>query len=221
MRFKHEVKSILVIGMGRFGRHLARKLLELDNEVLVVDKREDMVQEMSEIMEDILIGDCTNEHVVKSLGVRNFDLCFVTIGDNFESSLIITSLLKKMGAKYIVTKSSRDVQADILKQIGADEVIYPERVLAEKLAVRISKPNIVDYIELTPEYVIFEIGVPLSWKGKTIASIDVRRRYQVSILCIKQYDQVMPMPEADYEFLGNEQIVISGKLMDMEKLMER
>lgn len=205
--------------MGRFGRHLARKLLELDNEVMIVDKNAAMVQEISETIEDVFIGDCTNENVIKSLGVRNFDICFVTIGDNFESSLIITSFLKRMGASHVVTKASRDIQADILRQIGADEVIYPERVLAEKLAVRITKPNIVDYIELTADYVIYELGAPDSWVGKTIAAIDVRRKYQISILCIKKGDEVNPLPMADYVFQGSEQIVVSGKVADIEKLV--
>ncbi|MCL1950049.1 MAG: TrkA family potassium uptake protein [Turicibacter sp.] len=219
MKFKQRAKSVLIIGMGRFGRHLATKLVELDNEVMIVDKQEIMVRELAEIIEDVFIGDCTNENVVKSLGVRNFDICFVTIGDNFESSLIITTLLKKFGASHVITKTSREIQSDILKRIGADEVIYPERVLAEKMAVRITKPNIVDYIELTPEYVIFEIGIPAYWVGRTIADIDVRRKYQISILCIKRHEVVNPLPMADYEFQGGEQIVVSGRISDIERLM--
>jgi len=221
MKFRQRSKSILVIGMGRFGRHLAKNLLNYDNEVMVVDKNEAMVQEISEHIEDIFIGDCTNINVIRSLGVSNFDMCFVTIGDNFESSLIITSLLKKMGAKHVVTKTSRDIQEDILKQIGADDVIYPERVLAEKLALRITKPNIVDYIELTADYVIFEMGAPDHWKGKTISQIDVRRKYRINILCIKKGEAVNPLPSPDYEFEGIEQIVISGKVDDIEYLLNR
>jgi len=221
MKFRQRSKSILVIGMGRFGRHLAQKLLEYDNEVMVVDKNEARLQEISEHIEDIFIGDCTNINVINSLGVRNFDMCFVTIGDNFESSLIITSLLKKVGAKHVVTKTGREIQADILKQIGADEVVFPERVLAEKLALRITKPNIVDYIELTADYVIFELGVPDNWQGKTIAQIDVRRKYQINILCIKRGETVNPLPSPDYEFHGTEQIVISGKVDDIEYLINK
>ena len=219
MKFRQRAQSVLIIGLGRFGRHLAIKLMELGNEVMVVDKSEAAVQRVSEVIEDIFIGDCTNEAVVKSLGVGNFDICLVSIGGNFEASVVITSLLKKMGARYIVTKSGRDIQADILKQIGADEVIYPERILAEKLAVRMTKPNIVDFIELTPDYVIYEIAAPDYRKGKTISKIDVRKKDRISILCIKSGNRINTMPTPDYEFFGNEQIVVSGKTTDIERLM--
>ena len=121
------MKSVLVVGMGRFGRHLAGKMIELGNEVMVVDQDENIIQDLPNIYTDSHIGDCTNENVVRSLGVNNFDICFVTIGENFQSSLVITSLLKKCGAKYVCTKASQDIQAEFLMKIGADEVVYPER----------------------------------------------------------------------------------------------
>lgn len=218
MKQKQKGKSILVIGMGRFGKHLAVKLFELGNDVMVVDKDDKIIQSVSSIIEDVIVGDCTDENVVRSLGIGNFDMCFVTIGRNFESSLVVTSLLKKFGAKYIVTKAGRDIQTDILKKIGADEVVYPERELAEKLAVKYNASSILDYIELTSEHAIYEIYVPEDWVGKTIGEINVRRRYRINILAVKNEASVQPMPSADYEFNDGDQIVISGKPTDIKRL---
>jgi len=218
MKQKQKVKSILVIGMGRFGKHLAVKLFELGNAVMVVDKDDKIIQSVSSVIEDVIVGDCTDENVIRALGIGNFDMCFVTIGKNFESSLVVTSLLKKFGAKYIVTKAGRDIQTDILKKIGADEVVYPERELAEKLAVKYNASSILDYIELTSDHAIYEIDVPEDWVGKTIGEINVRRRYRINILAVKNEASVQTMPCADYEFHDGEQIVISGKPADIERL---
>ncbi len=219
MKTRQKTKSVLIIGMGRFGRHLAMKMRDLGNEVMVADKNEEVIQNISEVIDDVIVGDYTNESVIRALGVGNFDICFVTIGKNFESSLIITSLLKKMGAKYIVTKAGRDIQTDILKKIGADEVVYPERELAEKLAVKYTVNNIFDYIELTSDYAIYEIATPNDWIGKTIGSINVRRKYHIYILAVKNDVLVEPMPSADYQFHQGEQIIISGKSTDIERLI--
>jgi len=215
---KQKVKSLLVIGMGRFGKHLATNLLKLGNAVMVVDKDEKIIQNISSVIEDVIVGDCTDENVVKALGVGNFDMCFVTIGKNFEASLIITSLLKKLGAKYIVTKAGRDIQTDILKKIGADEVIYPERELAEKLAVKYNASSILDYIELSPDHVIYEIAIPADWVGKTIGGINVRGKYHINVLAVKNEVSVQSMPGADYEFHAGNHLVISGKPADIKRL---
>ena len=221
MKRKQKAKSILVIGVGRFGKHLAMKLLSLGNAVMVVDKDEKTIQNISSVIEDVIVGDCTDENVVHTLGVGNFDMCFVMIGKNFESSLIVTSLLKKMGANYIVTKAGRDIQIDILKKIGADEVVYPERELAEKLAVKYNAHNILDYIELSENHAIFEIAVPLGWIGKSIGEINVRKKYHINVLVIKNDAVVEPMPGADYVFHNTDQIIVSGKPADIERLAEQ
>ena len=128
------MKSILIIGMGRFGRHLCQNLAELGNQIMIVDQEEANLEEMLPLVVSAKIGDCTNENVLKSLGVANFDLCFVCIGTNFQSSLEITSQLKEMGAKYVVSKANRDIHAKFLLRNGADEVVYPDRDIAEKAA---------------------------------------------------------------------------------------
>jgi trk system potassium uptake protein TrkA len=215
------MKSILVIGMGRFGRHLARKMLELNNEVMIVDKREDIIEELAPDFTDAHIGDCTNEAVLSSLGVSNFDVCFVTIGSNFQSSLEITSLLKELGAKYVVSKARRDIQAKFLLRNGADEVTYPEREMAEKLAIRYTAKNIFEYIELTPEFAIFEIPIIDIWVGKSIAALNVRHKYHVNILAVKKGYELKPLPGADYIFTQGDHIIVVGKPTEVFKLTAR
>lgn len=212
------MKSVLIIGIGDFGRHLALKMMELKNDVLIVDKEENIVEELSPLVTDAQIGDCTNESVLKALGIKNFDICFVTIGNNFQSSLEITTLLKDLGAKYVVSKASRDVQAKFLLKNGADEVVYPDRDIAEKLAIRSSADNILDYINLTLEYSILEIPVIDGWIGNSIQEINVRRKYHISILAIKEEDNIMPMPKADYVFKKNDRLIVLGKPSEVIKL---
>ncbi len=218
MKTKQVVKSFLVIGMGRFGQHLALKLLELGNEVMVVDKKEEATQDIAGAFEDIVIGDCSNENVLRTLGVGNFDICFVTIGKNFEASLIITSLLKHLGAKHVVAKAGKDIQVDLLFKIGADEVVYPEREHAEKLAIRYNSANILDYIELTSDYSIYEVAIPSEWVGRGIGELDVRRKYKINILVVKNGTSVHPMPEADYKFHVGDQVVAIGRSFDISRL---
>lgn len=212
------MKSILVIGMGAFGRHLALKFMNLKNEVMIIDQNEDIIAEMSSQFTDAHIGDCTKEEVLRSLGVSNFDICFVTIGDNFQSSLEITSLLRELDAKYIISKASRDIQEKFLLKNGADEVVYPDRDMAEKLAVRCSANNIYDFIDITPDYSIYEMPIMKSWVGSSIEDINVRKKYQINILTIKNGDSIVAMPKADYVFQKNDQIIVIGKSTDVIKL---
>nr|WP_312578973.1 TrkA family potassium uptake protein [Sedimentibacter sp.] len=212
------MKSILIIGIGAFGRHLAEKMVDLKNDVMIVDRDETIINDMSTTVTDAHIGDCTKEDVLRSLGVSNFDICFVTIGDNFQSSLEITSLLKDLGAKHIISKASRDIQAKFLLRNGADEVIYPDKDMAEKLAIRCSAENVFDFIEITPDYSIFEIPIRKSWIGSSIQGIDVRKKYHINILTIKNGTNIMAAPKADYVFKENDLIIVLGKSNDVIKL---
>ena len=219
MKPKQKSKSILVIGIGRFGKHLAMKMQELGNSVMVVDMKKQLEQDISISFNDYMIGDCTNENVLGALGVGNFDMCFVTIGKNFEASIVITSFLKKLGAKYVVTKASRDIQIEVLKKIGADEIIYPEREFAEKIAIRYNKSHIFDFFDLTSDYSIFEIAVPTNWVGKNIGMLDVYRKYLVNILVVKNgTGAVRPMPDENYVFRKDDIIVLMGKGKDVFSL---
>lgn len=212
------MKSILVIGMGMLGRCLAQKMQELGNDVMIIDKEEEKIQELSTIFSDAVTGDCTNPAVLKSIGVNNFDYCFVAIGEDFYSSLEITSILKEQGAKCVVSKAKRQRQAEFLKKIGADEVFFPEKEIAEKLAVRYNATNIFDYIELTSDCSIFEIPIISDWIGKSIIDINVRQEYNVNIIAIKNPEYTDPMPKGDYVFREGDHIVVIGKSDDVFKL---
>lgn len=212
------MKSILVIGMGRFGRHLAKKMLELGNDVMIVDKDASVIEQYSTVFTDSQIADCTNENVLRALGVNHFDICFVAIGDDFQSSLVITALLKELNAKFVVAKAKQDIQADLLMRIGADEVVYPEREMAEKLAVRYNATNIFDFIELTKEYAIYEIPVPSAWMGKTISEINIRQKYKINIIAMKINNDLKLLPGADYRFTETDHMVVIGKATDVFRL---
>ncbi len=212
------MKSILVIGMGRFGRHLAKKMLELGNDVMIVDKDTSVIEQYSTVFTDSQIADCTNENVLRALGVNHFDICYVAIGDDFQSSLVITALLKELNAKFVVAKAKQDIQADLLMRIGADEVVYPEREMAEKLAVRYNATNIFDFIELTKEYAIYEIPVPSAWTGKTISEINIRQKYKINIIAMKINNDLKLLPGADYRFTETDHMVVIGKATDVFKL---
>lgn len=212
------MKSILVIGMGRFGRHLANKLVSLGNDVLVVDKNEKIINDIASNFTDAYVGDCTNEVVVKSLDIKNFDICFVTIGDNFQSSLEITSLLKECGARYIVSKATIDMQAKFLTQIGADEVVYPEKDMAERLAIKHNANNVYDYIEIGDDYAIYETPILNDWINKSILEINVRKNYHINIVAIKKNDLLISSPGADYTFAQDDHIILIGKSEDVARL---
>ncbi|MDD3842481.1 MAG: TrkA family potassium uptake protein [Candidatus Izemoplasmatales bacterium] len=215
------MQSMLVIGLGRFGRHLALKLAELGNEVMIVDQDEDIVNKLAPFVTSAHIGDCMDEEVVKSLGVRNFDVCFVCISENFQSSLEITSLLKENGAKMVVSKTDREIHAKFLMKIGADAVIHPERDIAWRAAMKYTAKNVFDYIEFTPEYAIFEISVPYIWIGHTIRDLKIREHYSINIVGIKTDTEVTPVVNADHLFSEKEHLFVAGKKEDVMKLMNR
>ena len=178
-------KTILLIGLGRFGLHIAKKLHELGHEVMAVDVNEEKINQAIPYVTDAQIGNSTNEEFLKSLGINNFDLCIVTISDDFQSSLETTSLLKELGAKKVVSRAERDGQAKFLLRNGADEIVYPEKQLASWMAIKYSADHILDYIEIDNEHAIFEVSVPKDWIGKTIGEIDIRKKYGINILGIK------------------------------------
>jgi len=218
MKQKRKPKSILVIGMGRFGRNLAVKMQELGNSVMVVDIKAQLEQDISCLFNDYIIGDCTNESVLSAIGVGNFDICFVTIGKNFEASIVVTSLLKSYGARHIVTKTDRDIQKDVLKKVGADEVVFPDRDFAEKLAVRYNSDKIFDYMELPGDYSIYEVAIPKNWTGKNVVTLDVRRKYGINILAVKNNTTLQPLTGADYTFTEGDEIIVMAKEKDIFRI---
>lgn len=214
------MKSILIIGLGRFGRHLATKFVELGDEIMVVDKDEDAVQSVMGSVAYAQVGDCTNEDTLMSLGVNNFDICFVCIGNDFQSSLEITSLLKEMGASYVVSKAGRDIHAKFLLKNGADEIIYPEKDMALKTAVKFSSNHLVDYFEISEDVAIYEIFVPESWIGKTVAALNVRSKYGINILAVRDRSgELNSNPGPDYVFGEDERMIVLSTQANVKKFI--
>lgn len=212
------MKTILLIGLGRFGRHVAMQLNELNHQVMAVDKDENRVNAVLPFVTNAQIGDSTSEGFLAEIGVRNFDVCIVAIGDDFQSSLETASLLKELGAKKVVARAARDVQAKFLLRNGADEVVYPEKQMAIWTAVRYSSDHILDYIALGDDHAILEISVPESWVGKSIGQLDVRKRFHVSIMAIKQnvkFSMTVITPET--RLPAESSILVLGTHHDIQK----
>lgn len=215
------MKSVLIIGMGRMGRHLAKRMHQLGNDVMIVDNNPAIIEALSDRFTNSSICDCTNESVIDSLGVDNFDVCFVTIGEDFQASLVVTSLLKKHGARRIVAKTNQDIQAELLRIIGADEIVYPEVDIAEKLAVRYNANNIFDFVPLTDEYSIYELPILPAWAGHTLLELNIRRKYQINIIAVKNGMNLDANLSADYRFRANDHIIVIGRSNEVFKLASK
>ncbi|MDO4488531.1 MAG: TrkA family potassium uptake protein [Eubacteriales bacterium] len=211
------MKSFLVIGLGRFGRHLCMRLNELDNEIMAVDTDENRVNAVLPYVTNAQIGDCTNEEFLRSLGVDNYDICFVAIGDDFQSSLEITSLLKDLGAREVVSRATKDVQEKFLLRNGADEVVYPEREVAEWTAVKYASEHILNYVELDDNIAIFETDIPESWMGRTVADVDVRKNYGINIVAIKHNGELILNIKPDNTFNSGDTLLVVGENDDIRR----
>lgn len=212
------MKSILLVGLGRFGRHIAEKLNELGHQVMAVDKKEERVDAILPIVTNAQIGDSTNAEFLRSLGIRNFDLCIVAIGDDFQSSLETTSLLKELGAKMVVSRAAGDVQAKFLSRNGADDIVYPEKQLANWTAIRYSADHIFDYIELDEEHAIVEVSVPEEWVDKTIGELDVRKRYGLNIMALKRDERMNLAITPDTRVSKDYTLLVLGTMKQVQKV---
>lgn len=198
---------------------MAQKLMEDGHEVMAIDKREERADDAVGDIQQILIGDATEERFMENIGVSNFDLAVIAIGENFQTVLEITVLLKDLGCKYIVARATRDVHKKLLLRNGADYVVYAEREVAERLAIRLGADNIFDFVELTPEVGIYEVMVPEKWVGKSLKELGIRTKYHVSIVATKEQGQVCPLPHPDYKFTGKESIMVMGRQEDIRRLV--
>ena len=210
------MKSVLIIGIGRFGRHIAVKLNELGHEVMAVDISEERVNSALPFVTNAQIGDSTSRSFLESLGIKNFDACIVTIGDDFQNSLETACLLKDLGAKRVIARASRGVQEKFLLRNGADEVIYPEKQLAAWTAVRCTSDHIRDYIELEGDIDIFELTVPDDWQGKTVVQLDIRKKYGLNIIAIRE-NGVLTMITPDIPMDKQHPILVLGTLKAVQK----
>ena len=211
------MKNILLIGLGRFGKHIALQLSKLGHEVMAVDINEERVNESLPIVTNAQIGDSTNTEFLRSLGIGNFDVCIVTIGGNFQNSLETTSLLKELGAKLVVSRAERDVQEKFLLRNGADEVIYPEKQVANWAAIRYTADHIRDYIEVDEAHAIFEVEVPEGWIGKTVGELDIRRKYSINIMATKENGKINMAVSPDTVFTDNITLLVLGEYKELQK----
>ena len=211
------MKSILLIGIGRFGKHIAMDLHKLNHQVMVVDDNEDRINELLPYVTNAQIGDSTNRDFLESLGVNNFDVCFVAIGKDFQSSLETTCTLKELGAKLVVSRAASDVHAKFLLRNGADEVIYPEKQIAKWASIRYSSDHILDYIELDESHAIFEVSVPKAWLGMSILQLDVRRKYNINIMGIKQGGRMNVSVSPDTLLTEDVTLLVLGEYKALQK----
>ena len=211
------MKSILLIGLGRFGKHVAIHLNNLGHQVMAVDNSEERVEAVLPFVTNAQIGDSTNAAFLESLGIRNFDVCIVTIGNDFQSSLETTSLLKELGAKMVVSRAARDVQEKFLLRNGADEVVYPEKHLAKWTAIRYSADHILDYIELDSDHAMFEIPVPENWAGRSIGQLDIRRKFNINIIGVKKSGKLELSLSPEMVLAAGETMLVLGRNKDLQK----
>ena len=196
--------------MGRFGTILGESLLRMGNEVMIVDKNEAVINTLAPKYTNAIIANCMNEDNLKAMDIPSFDACVVCMSDDFQSSLEITSILKDLGAKHVVSRANTEIQRKFLFRVGADDVIYPNHDIAEKLAVKLNSDGVYDYIEIDAEYSIFEIAIPKSWHGKTLIDENPRGRFGINILLIKKGKNIVPSPSPNYVFEDGDHILAFG-----------
>ncbi len=211
-------KQFVIIGLGRFGSSIAKTLYSLGNDVLAIDKDEDIVQEIADSVTHAVQLDATDENALRSLGIRNFDVAVVTIGDNIQSSIMATLLVKELGVKYIIAKGHSDLHAKVLYKIGANRVVLPEKDMGVRVAHNLVSANILDYIELSEDYSVMEIQVLEEWAGSTLKELKLRSKYGINVMAIKRGDEVNLSPSADDIIEENDIIVSIGSAEDLSRL---
>ena len=211
------IRSVLLIGVGRFGKNLAMRMSELKKQVMAIDTDEKRINDVLPYVTSRIIGDSTNEEFLKGLGVSNFDLCIVAIGNDFQSSLVTTSILKELGAKCVVSRATHDTQMKLLRKNGADDIIYPEYQSALWLANKYASDRILDYALLNNEFSMYEIGIPTSWEAMTVGQLNIRKRYMINIIAIRR-DSVLNMDiSSDTEFRSGDSVMVIGKWENIQK----
>lgn len=211
------MKSILLIGLGRFGNHIAKNLNELGHQIMAIDIKEDRVNDALPFVTSAQIGDATNIDFLESLGVSNFDVCIVAIGDNFQNSLETTSLLKELGAKLVVSRAARDVHAKFLLRNGADQVVYPERQLAKWTAIRYTANHLFDYVDLGENCAVVEVAIPEKWIGKTVVDVHIRNKYNINIMALKNNEKIIMNIGPDTVFDNKFNLLVLGNVNDIQK----
>lgn len=213
-----KAKSFAILGLGKFGQSVAETLHNMGHNILVVDNCEENLNHISPKITHAILGDVTDEALIKSLDIKSFDAAIVAIGDNIQSSVLSTLLLKEAGAKYILAKAQNELHATVLKKVGADKIILPEKDMGIRVAYNLVTPNILDLIELSPEYSIVEITVPENWAGKSLKDSKIRNKYGINIIAIKNNNSFIVAPDADYVIKKDDTLVIIGSNSDISKI---
>ena len=211
------MKTVLLIGLGRFGKHIAMELYELGHEVMAVDESEEEVNKILPYVTNAQIGDSTNYEFLESLGVDNYDFCIVAIGHDFQSSLETTAYLKELGARFVISRASSNVHEKFLRKNGADEVVYPEKQMAKWATIRYVTDYILDYIELDEEHGLFEVEVPESWVGMSVGQLDIRKKYNINIMAIKTGGQMDVTITPDTTLRGDQTMLVLGEYKALRK----
>ena len=214
------MKSVLLLGVGRFGQRIAEKLVEMKHEVLAIDLHENLINDIAPLVTDAQIGDCTDKKFLMSLGVSNFDVCFVTIRDSFQNSLQTTSLLKELGAKKVVSVATNDIHEKFLLRNGADAVIYPEKQLALWAAITYTSENVFDYVRVDDNFSIFEVSIPERWDGLTVGEIGIRPKYGINIMAIKSNDELDITITPDTVLDKEQHLLVLGSLKSVRKCFD-
>ncbi|MBQ1546679.1 MAG: TrkA family potassium uptake protein [Clostridia bacterium] len=208
--------SAIIIGVGQFGAHVAKRMSELKCEVMVVDVNEERINEILPYVTNAQIGDSTNEEFMRALGVSNYDVCIVTISNSFQTLLETTSLVKELGAKVVVSRAANDVQMKFLLRNGADDVIYPEKQTAMRVATKYASKSILDYIELDSSISIYEMKIPKEWNGKTLMQLDIRKKFNVNIIAVKRAGR-MSVPSPDMVMTTDDTALVIGERRNIQK----
>ena len=211
------IKNILLIGLGRFGKHIAMQLNEMGHEIMAVDINEERVNRILPFVTNAQIGDSTDASFLESLGIGNFDICFVTIGGSFQNSLETTSLLKELGANLVISRAERDVQEKFLLRNGADRVVYPEKQVAKWSSIRYADDHILDYMEVDASHAIFEVAIPDEWIGRSVGELDIRRRYNINILAVKKEREVSVTISVDTVLEADSTLLVLGDYKAIQK----
>ncbi|MGG4490726.1 potassium channel family protein [Metabacillus idriensis] len=214
-------KDFAVIGLGRFGGSICRELSEEGMEVMAIDMDEDKVNEYANIASHAVVGDSTDEAVLKSLGIRNFDHVIVAIGDNIQSSILTTLMLKELGVKFITVKAQNDYHEKILRKIGADQIVHPERDMGRRIAHNLISNNVLDYLELSDEHSIVEIVVNNRLSGNTLIDLDIRAKYGINIVAIKRGKEIFVTPQADEVIQKDDILIVIGADTDIDRFEKR
>src|SRR5690554_416303 len=212
------MKQFVVAGLGRFGSSVAKTLAENDYNVLAIDTNEERVQEISNVVTHAVEADATDADALKTLGVRNFDVAIISIGDNIHANILATLIMKELGVPYVVTKAQNALHGKVLSKVGADRIVYPERDMGVRIAHNLISSNVLDYIEFAPDHGIIEIIVSTDMIGNTLAELELRSRFGVNVMAIKRGKQLNISPGADDRLLKDDVLIVIGKNENLDEI---